>query len=457
MKIAIIGAGYVGLTTGACLAELGHSVVCVDVDADRVRSLQRGNVPIFEPGLAELTQTHLKSNRLRFTTDAVASVRHAQIVFLAVGTPPDELGDIDLSYIEAAARGIARALRPDALVVVKSTVTAGTARWLKTVIAEERGDDDIAVAANPEFLREGSAIDDFMNADRIIVGADEPRAGEVLARLYEPLNDLGIPLVLTSTANAELIKYTSNAFLALKIGFINEVADLCEKIGGDITAVAEGIGLDRRIGKSFLAPGPGFGGSCFPKDTRAFASTGRKYGAPQALIETLIEKNEDRKKQLAGRIVKEARSGRGRVAILGTAFKANTDDVREAASLTIIPILQDAGLQVRAHDPKAQAGTRRALSKVHWFDRPYEAATGADLVVILTEWDEYRTLDLSRLAGVMAGRTLIDYRNILDPREVTRHGLRYVSLGRPPISFFIDRHGHAQPAGARIGMAASPA
>jgi UDPglucose 6-dehydrogenase len=435
MKVVMIGAGYVGLTTGTCLAELGHDVTCVDIDERRVELLKHGWYPIYEPGLEDMAKRNIAEGRLQFSSDPAAASRGADAVFLAVGTPSRPDGDIDLTFIEAAARQIAKSVPPGVVIVVKSTVVVGTCRWLREVIAEERSNLDFSVASNPEFLREGSALSDFLNPDRVVIGADDRRAAALLEEIYRPLSARGVPLVITNTANAELIKYAANAFLALKIGFVNDIANLCEKAGGDVQKVAEGIGLDRRVGASFLSPGPGFGGSCFPKDTRAFASTGRKHGAPQHLIETLIEENEKRKRDIAARVLRELPRGVQKpvVAVFGLAFKANTDDVREAASLTVIPILRDAGVTVRGHDPKAIFHASQQVAGAAWCECPYEAARDADLVVILTEWDEYRSLDLARLAGSMRGRTILDFRNLLGPKEVERHGLRYQGLGRAPL------------------------
>ncbi|SFB50811.1 UDP-glucose dehydrogenase [Rhizobium sp. NFR07] len=433
MNVTMIGAGYVGLTTGACFASLGYNVCCVDIDEGRIADLEKGIMPIYEPGLAELMVESRNASRLRFSADIGTSVADADFVFLAVGTPSTADGDIDLSFVVSAARGIAPFLCDNAIVVIKSTVVAGTAKTVEDIISSERDGHRIPVASNPEFLREGSAISDFRNADRIVVGADDEGTANCMKELYRPLTERGIPFVATSTIDAELIKYAANAFLALKIGFINDVANMCENAGGDVTAVAQGIGLDRRIGEAFLHPGPGFGGSCFPKDTRAFAATGKRFDAPQSLIETLIDCNEKRKADLADRILAvlgttgEAKS----VTILGVAFKAETDDIREAAALSIIPILQRAGVQVRAHDPKAQARARRLLgTDVEWHDDLYEAMSGTDVVVVLTEWDDYRRMDLSRLAELMSGAHLFDFRNLFKPDDATRHGLVYHSLGR---------------------------
>lgn len=429
VKIAMIGTGYVGLTTGACLAELGHSVVCLDIDGRKIGNLNRGLLPIFEPGLDDLVRRNTRARRLSFSSNIAGDSRNADTIFLAVGTPSRPDGSIDLSYIEAAARSVARTMPSDAVVVIKSTVVAGTARRLREIIAEARGGLDFSVASNPEFLREGSAVQDFLHPDRIVVGTDDKRAENALRTIYAPLLAKGIPCVFTSTPNAEMIKYAANAFLALKIGFINEIADLCERIGGDVGAVAEGMGLDRRIGHAFLSTGPGFGGSCFPKDTRALAAIGREHGAPQHLVETLIERNELRKSALAARILDELGHIRGgaKVAVLGVAFKANTDDVRESAALTIIPMLQAGGCAVHAHDPQAVAD--HLLPDVSWHDSAYEAAKGAHIVVLLTEWDEYRALDWSRIADSMAGDLVFDCRGLVDADNARRNGLRHIALG----------------------------
>lgn len=432
MKVVMIGAGYVGLTTGACLAELGHSVTCVDTDAARIEALVAGATPIYEPGLDSLISKNRNAGKLEFSADTKGPASRADAIFLAVGTPAGVNGDIDLSYIETSARQIAPVMKANTVVVVKSTVVVGTCRRLREVIAEKRLGLDFSLASNPEFLREGSAIEDFLHPDRIVIGADDRRAAALLEALYAPLAQGHVPVIITNTANAELIKYASNAFLALKIGFINDVADLCEQVGGEIDDVARGMGLDRRIGMSFLSPGPGFGGSCFPKDTRAFVATGRKHRARQSLVETLVAKNETRKNNLARRVVTELgdRTRGARVTVLGLAFKANTDDVRESAALTIIPLLQEAGLSVSAHDPQAEANAARHLRGIEMHDCPYAAAQGADAVLILTEWEDYKALDLTRLAKAMKGNLLIDYRNLFAPQKIALHGLRYVSLGK---------------------------
>lgn len=432
MKVAIIGAGYVGLTTGACLANLGHVVTCIDVDKSRIAALRRGDVPIYEPGLADLVRLEIDLGRLHFSDQLSMPVAGADIVMLAVGTPSLANGEIDLSFIDGAAREAARHLQARAVVAVKSTVVPGTARRLAALMARAAG-RPVAIASNPEFLREGSAITDFFRADRIVIGADESRPAEILAELYRPLTETGVPLVMTTTVSAEMVKYASNAFLALKIGFINDIADLCTAAGGDVVAVAQGVGLDRRIGTAFLAPGPGFGGSCFPKDTRALSAIGRQLGAPQALVEELIEDNDRRKNNIASRIITclgQRPRGR-RVAILGCAFKANTDDVREAAVLAVVPALVEQGVEVRLHDPKPPPFGVYELDGATWHASPYAAAEGADAIVILTEWEEYRRLDLRRLALRSAARLMIDYRNLFDPEAAAAAGLDYHSLGRP--------------------------
>jgi UDPglucose 6-dehydrogenase len=429
MKITIVGAGYVGLTTGACLADLGHAVTCVDIDQQRIGELERGRLPIFEPGLDALISRNRSRERLSFLHDVAAASAEADVTFLAVGTPSRKDGSIDLSHVEKAAREISRSIRHDSTVVVKSTVVPGTARRLREIIAEQRGGLDFWVASNPEFLREGSAVEDFMHPDRIVVGCDDAPAAKILEKVYARLLRKGASWVATSTTNAEMIKYAANSLLALKIGFINEVADLCEAVGGDVRSVAMGIGLDRRIGGSFLAAGPGFGGSCFPKDTRALAALGRQRGAPQRLVETLIDRNDRRKEAMARRILDEIGPADGkRIALLGVAFKANTDDVRESAALSIVPVLEAAGCTVAVHDPRANAAY--ALPNVQWCDSAYVAAAGADLVVILTDWDEYRALDLDKLKQVMGGRTIFDCRNLLDGDAVAASGLRHMVIGR---------------------------
>ncbi|GHC72391.1 UDP-glucose 6-dehydrogenase [Limoniibacter endophyticus] len=457
MKVVIIGAGYVGLTTGACLAELGHHVLCIDIDEARIAAIKSRKLPVYEPDLENLVARNLDCNRLAFSHAIGSNISDAELVFLAVGTPSRADGDIDLSYVETAARNVAPHLGEQAAVVIKSTVTAGTAKYIRDLIVRIRGDRAIDVASNPEFLREGSAVRDFMKPDRIVIGADRNASQVKLVELYAAFERRGVPVLKTTTINAELIKYAANAFLALKIGFINQVADLCEGAEADVVAVSEGMGLDSRIGRAFLSPGPGYGGSCFPKDTRAFAAIGRRYGQPQSLVETLIGDNELRKTNLADRILEELGNPEGgRVTILGTAFKANTDDMREAAALAIVPKLIEAGVEVRAHDPKARFQASRLLPDVLWYDCPYEASDASDAIVILTEWEDYRRLDLSRLAGAMRGDCLIDYRNLLTSDDVVAHGLHYVSIGRPKALARTRPRKQGSGVSARIKIAASP-
>lgn len=433
MEVVVIGAGYVGLTTGACLAQMGHSVTCVDIDADRVTDLREGRMPIFEPGLDELARSMSMAGQLHFSAQMSLPLSRAELVLIAVGTPSAADGAIDLTHVEAAVRECARGVRAGTPLVIKSTVVPGTAARLHRLLEQESR--PVPVASNPEFLREGSAIGDFCDADRIVIGADEPRSAQVLERLYAPLVARGIPLVSTDTVSAELIKYSANAFLALKIAFINDIADLCEAVGGDITEVANGIGLDGRIGSAFLSPGPGFGGSCFPKDTRALAAMAASRGRRQELVERAIASNDRRRRKIAEQVLRHLEPGGPdrRVAILGCAFKANTDDVREAAALSVVPRLVDAGITVTLHDPRPPRFPPRELDGATWCSTPYAAAENADVVVILTEWDEYRQLDLRRLAGRCRQRRILDYRNLYDPDDVAAAGFDYVSVGRAAV------------------------
>ncbi len=434
MRIAMIGTGYVGLVSGVCFSEFGFDVTCVDTDPEKIARLEDGVVPIFEPGLEDMLARN--SARLTFTTDLQAALSNADAVFIAVGTPSRRGdGEADLTFVEAAARQVARAMRPGTLVVVKSTVVVGTTRRIKQIIADETPGKDFSIASNPEFLREGSAIEDFMRPDRVVVGVDDDRGERILRQLYRPLNLRETPIVVTSLENAEITKYAANAFLAMKVTFINEIADLCEKAGGDVQDIAKAIGIDNRIGSKFLHPGPGYGGSCFPKDTRAMAATAARFGAPIRLVETTISVNDERIAKLADKVATEYEgdlSGKT-VAVLGIAFKPNTDDIREAASLTLIPALQEAGAIIRAHDPEAMTAAKHVLENVVWCDDAYETCNGADIVVILTEWNEYRGLDLTRIAASMRGRILIDFRNVYRLSEMRNCPLRYVSIGRPTV------------------------
>lgn len=437
MKLVMVGSGYVGLVSGVCFADFGFDVTCVDVDESKIARLEQGILPIYEPGLDQLLAENVQAGRLRFSTDLAAAAADADAVFIAVGTPSRRGdGEADLTYVFEAARQVAKTVKPGTVVVIKSTVVVGTCRQVKEIIAAERPDLDFSVASNPEFLREGSAIEDFMRPDRVVIGVHDKRAETVLRRSYRPLYLRDSPMVVTSLENAELIKYASNAFLAMKVTFINEVADLCEQVGGNVQEVAGAIGLDGRIGSKFLHAGPGFGGSCFPKDTRAFAATGQKHDAPLRLIEAVITVNEQRKQRMAERILaalQGAPQGK-KVAVLGIAFKPNTDDVREAPSLDIVPRLLEAGAEVVLHDPEARIQAEPLLKGATWAQDPYEAAKGADVVAVLTEWNEYRGLNLKRLAGEMRGNQLVDLRNIYRHEDLEDTGLVYISVGRPQFS-----------------------
>ena len=434
MRIAMIGTGYVGLVSGACFSDFGHDVICVDRDAGKIERLNRGEVPIFEPGLEALIAKNTAAGRLSYTTDLAAAVDGAEAVFIAVGTPTRRGdGHADLTFVMAAAAEIGQALTGYAVVVTKSTVPVGTNRKVAEVLREANPKAAFDVASNPEFLREGAAIDDFMRPDRVVVGAETARARKVMAELYRPLSLREFPMVYTGLESAELIKYAANAFLATKITFINEIAALCEKVGADVKTVARGIGMDGRIGDKFLHAGPGYGGSCFPKDTKALARIGQDHAAPMQIVETVIKVNEEVKRRMIEKIV-DLCGGSLRdktVAVLGVTFKPNTDDMREAPSLTIVPALVGAGARVRVSDPQGRHEGEALLPGVKWVDNPYQAANDADLVVLLTEWNEFRGLDLAKLARRMATPQMADLRNIYDPAEVREAGfVAYVGVGR---------------------------
>lgn len=431
MQVTIIGTGYVGLVSGICFSEFGFQVTCVDLDADKIEALNKGVLPIYEPGLDRLMEQN--QQRLTFTTDLDSAVAQADVVFIAVGTPSRRGdGDADLQYVHAAAKQIARSMKPDTVIVLKSTVVVGTNAQVRRIIEAERPGVPFSLASNPEFLREGSAIEDFMRPDRVVVGVTDKRAEEVLQQLYRPLYLRDAPIVVTTPENAELIKYAANAFLAMKITFINEVADLCEQTGGNVQEVAKAIGLDNRIGGKFLHAGPGFGGSCFPKDTRAFAATGRQYGAAQNLIETVVDVNEARKKAMAQKILSElGDTPEGKiVGVLGLAFKPNTDDMREAPSLAVIPVLEAAGILVKAHDPQAMEEAKSNLPNTQFCNSAEEAITDVDVAVIMTEWNVYRALDMQTVKRLMRGDVVVDLRNIYPVDAVADAGLTYVSIGR---------------------------
>ncbi|NWG71967.1 MAG: UDP-glucose/GDP-mannose dehydrogenase family protein [Parvularculaceae bacterium] len=434
MRVAIVGSGYVGLVSGACFADFGHDVVCIDKDEEKIARLMRGEIPIYEPGLDALVAENVKAGRLNFTTDLAAAVRDAAAVFIAVGTPSRRGdGHADLTFVHAAARDIARAMNGYTVIVTKSTVPVGTGAEVEAIMRKVRPDGDFSVVSNPEFLREGAAIEDFKHPDRVVVGAEDPRAQEVMRELYRPLFINETPIVFTNRATSELIKYAANAFLATKITFINEMADLCERVGANVQEVARGIGLDRRIGAKFLHAGPGYGGSCFPKDTLALVRTAQQVGAPTKIVEAVVEINNRRKKEMAGRVV-EACGGsvRGKtVAVLGLAFKPNTDDMREAPSLDLIPALQEAGARVKAFDPAAMHEARKLFKDLVFCTGVYETIDGADVVAILTEWDEFRALDLDRVKSLMRSPVMVDLRNIYRPQQMQEKGFRYQSIGRP--------------------------
>ena len=434
MRIAVVGSGYVGLVSGACFAEIGHDVRCVDTDSAKIDRLHKGEIPIYEPGLEALVQTGIRNGRLTFTTDTATAVRTADVVFIAVGTPsrPSD-GHADLSHIYAAARDIARAADGFKVVVIKSTVPVGTGDEVERILHDGNPHAGVVVVSNPEFLREGSAIEDFMHPDRIIVGADDARSRELLAEIYRPQVSDGSPLLFVSRRTSELIKYASNSFLAMKVTFINEVADLCEALGANVEDVARGIGLDDRIGSKFLHAGPGYGGSCFPKDILALVTTGREHGSPTRLVETTLSVNEDRKRKMARKIAAACGgSVRGKsVAVLGLTFKANTDDVRHSPSIAITQELQDLGAVVRAYDPQGMEAAANALSNVSFCTDAYDAAKGTHAIVLATGWDEFRLLDFNRLATVVAAPVMVDLRNLYSPDEVRAHGFSYTSVGRP--------------------------
>src|SRR5450432_522917 len=433
MRIAMIGTGYVGLVSGACFADFGHQVTCVDKDADKIASLRRGEIPIFEPGLDALVAANVKAGRLDFTTDLAAPVAGAEAVFIAVGTPSRRGdGHADLSYVYAAAREIAAALVKFTVVVTKSTVPVGTGDEVERLIHEANPSADVVVASNPEFLREGAAIRDFKFPDRIVIGTSDERARKVLGDVYRPLSLNQAPLMFTARRTAELIKYAANAFLATKITFINEIADLAEKVGADVQEVARGIGLDNRIGSKFLHAGPGFGGSCFPKDTVALIKTGQDFAAPQRIVETVSAVNDQRKRAMA-RKVSAAVGGnlQGKtVAILGLTFKPNTDDMRDAPSIAVITALQDMGAKVRAYDPVGMEQAKLELPSITYCEDPYICARRADVLVIVTEWAQFRALDLDRLKQEMAQPVIIDLRNIYSPQEMEACGFIYEGVGR---------------------------
>ncbi|RDL52372.1 UDP-glucose 6-dehydrogenase [Ensifer sp. M14] len=436
MKVTMIGAGYVGLVSGVCFADFGHDVVCLDKDESKIDALMQGRIPIFEPGLDHLVASNVQSGRLSFTTDLVSAVADSDVIFIAVGTPSRRGdGHADLSYVYAAAREIAVNLKGFTVIVTKSTVPVGTGDEVERIIRETNPDADFAVVSNPEFLREGAAIEDFKRPDRIVIGLadDDARAREVMTEVYRPLYLNQAPLVFTSRRTSELIKYAGNAFLAMKITFINEMADLCEKVDANVQDVARGIGLDGRIGGKFLHAGPGYGGSCFPKDTLALVKTAQDFDSPVRLVETTVAINDNRKRAMGRKVIAAAGGDvRGRkVAVLGLTFKPNTDDMRDSPAITVVQTLQDAGAHVVGYDPEGMENARKLMDGLDFAKDPYEAATDADVLVIVTEWNEFRALDFRRLKAVMKEPVLVDLRNIYRPDEVAKHGFAYASVGRP--------------------------
>lgn len=433
MKIAMIGSGYVGLVSGACFADFGHQVICVDKDASKIESLNRNIMPIYEPGLANLVQRNVDSGRLSFSTDLASSVENCDAIFIAVGTPSRRGdGHADLSYVYAASEEIADAISKPTVVVTKSTVPVGTGDEVEHILEKKLPREKFAVVSNPEFLREGAAIGDFKHPDRIVIGVEDDWAKDVMSEIYRPLFLNESPILFTGRRTAELTKYAANAFLATKITFINEMADLCEKVGADVQEVSRGIGLDNRIGAKFLHAGPGYGGSCFPKDTLALLKTAQDHDSPVRIVEAVVQVNDQRKRAM-GRKVINALGGEARgkkIALLGLTFKPNTDDMRDAPSIAIAQTLIDAGADVSAYDPEGMAIAAEIMPEVTMTESSYEAASDADAVVIVTEWDAFRALNLEKLAATMAGNVLVDLRNIYHPADVSKSGLMYTSIGR---------------------------
>jgi UDPglucose 6-dehydrogenase len=436
MHIAMIGAGYVGLVSGACFSDFGHHVICIDSDEDKVAALRSGKIPIYEPGLAELVASNVKAGRLAFGSDLKSAVSRAEVVFIAVGTPSRRGdGHADLSYVHAAAREIAGALAKFTVIVTKSTVPVGTGDEVERIIREQNPQAEFAVVSNPEFLREGAAIRDFKHPDRIVIGTDDPRGRNVITEVYRPLHLNAPPILYTDRRTAELTKYAANSFLATKVAFINEIADLAEKVGANVQEVARGIGLDNRIGSKFLHAGPGFGGSCFPKDTMALIKTGQDNETPLRIIETVVAVNDQRKRAMA-RKVANAFGGNGSlrgksIAVLGVTFKPNTDDMRDAPSIPLITALQDMGALVRVFDPVGMPQAKKVLENVTFCQNAYDCARGAHALVIVTEWEQFRALDLKEMASIMASSVIVDLRNIYSPEEVMRNGFHYCGVGRP--------------------------
>ncbi len=432
MHIAVIGSGYVGLVTGTCFAEFGVDVTCIDVDEDKIARLKRGESPIYEPGLEQLLEKNLQAGRLRFTTELADAIRQSLVIFIAVGTPPRADGSADLTYVEEVARALAEHLDSYKVIVTKSTVPVGTGKRLAALIKKHQATPtEFSVVSNPEFLREGAAITDFMRPDRVVIGGSDPQAIAIMKDLYRPLYLIETPFVITSLEGAELIKYAANAFLATKISFINEIANLCEKVGCDVHDVARALGMDRRIGSKFLHPGPGFGGSCFPKDTAALSNIGREYSSPTRIVDTVIEVNRAQREMMIPKIERLAGGLKSkRVAVLGLAFKPETNDMRDAPSVDIIQGLIESGATVSAYDPIATDDARKVLPNIEFANDEYEAVAGADVLVIVTEWNQFRALDMNRIRKSMKTPKIADLRNIYDPASIREFGFEYVGVGR---------------------------
>lgn len=432
MDIAVIGTGYVGLVTGAGLADFGNDVICVDIDEKKIQALKDGKIPIYEPGLDKIVSRNVGEGRLSFSTDLPGAIRSSRAIFIAVGTPPKSDGSADLRYVEEVARTIAQYMNGPKLVITKSTVPIGTGRMIEKILQESANGFGASVVSNPEFLREGSAIEDFMKPDRVVIGASDNESTQLMKEIYAPLHSLEIPFVVTNVESAELIKYASNGFLATKISFINEIAVLCELLGGDVQDVARGMGLDTRIGSKFLQAGPGFGGSCFPKDTSAVADIARRYGYEFQIIEAVLRVNDNIKQRMVGKVIKAlGGSVKGKIiGVLGLAFKPETDDIRDSPAIPLIAGLQKEGATIRAYDPQAMKNGDKTFSKVTFCHDAYETATGADALVIATEWNEFRSLKLERIRGLLKQPVIIDLRNVYDPKRMKSEGFTYVAVGR---------------------------
>ena len=429
MKISVIGCGYVGLVSGVCFADSGHIVTCIDNDEKKIQLLKDNKVPIYEPGLDELLLKNVRSNNLRFDLNINENIRDSEIVFIAVGTPTGENGEANMSFIHQCANEIAEFISPNTFIIIKSTVPVGTCDEVEDIITKKSKHSKFTVVSNPEFLREGNAINDFINPDRIVIGINDQKNRKRMIDLYKNISSED-KILFTSRRSSELIKYASNSMLAMRIIFINEIADLCEKVGANVTDIAKGIGLDKRIGPYFLEPGPGFGGSCFPKDARALIESGKKYDAPQTLLESVILGNENRKKNLSTKILDKLDGhSENQIGVLGVTFKAETDDMREAPSLTLIPDLQDNGLNISVYDPQCKEASK-LIQNVNWKNTAYEAAEDVDCLVILTDWEEFKNLDLTKLKNKMKRPLIYDFRNIFDPVRMTKLGFEYFSVGR---------------------------